>query len=98
MGFGGRQSTVTMVFTHWPREGCFPVSQALRGKCRLKPFLQYFAEGSDTASCQDYEGYEFVACMSEETQIIALFKHCKLQPHIAFSAIHTRFSSEFLLV
>ena len=82
MGFGGRQSTVTMVFMHWPREGCFPVSQALGGKCRcLKPFLQYFAKGSDTASCQDYEEYEFVECMSEETQIVDLFKHCKLQPH-----------------
>jgi len=22
-----------MVFTHWPREDCFPVSGALRGKC-----------------------------------------------------------------
>ena len=73
---GGRQSTVTMVFTHWPREDCFPVSRALGGKCRcLKPFLQYFATGSDTASCQDYEEYEFVECMSEETRIIDLFKH-----------------------
>ena len=32
--FGGRQSTVTMVFTRWPREDSFPVSQALGGKCR----------------------------------------------------------------
>ena len=24
----------------------------------FKPFLQYFATGSDTASCQDYEDYE----------------------------------------
>ena len=78
MGFGGCQSTVTMVFTHWSREGCFPVSQALGGKCRC---LKHFAKGSDTASCQDYEEYEFVECMLEETQIIDLFKHCKLQPH-----------------
>ena len=71
-----------MVFTHWPREDCFPVSRALGGKFRrLKPFLQYFATGSDTASCQDYEEYEFVECMPEETQIIDLFKNCKLQPH-----------------
>ena len=82
LGFGGRQSNVTMVFTHWPREDFFPVSRALGGKFRcLKPFLQYFATGSDTASCQDYEEYEFVECMPEETQIIDLFKHCKLQPH-----------------
>ena len=32
--FGGRQSTVTMVFTRWPREDTFPVSRALGGKCR----------------------------------------------------------------
>ena len=47
----------------------------------FKPFLQYFATGSDTASCQDYEKYEFVDCLSEETQIINIFTHCKLQPH-----------------
>ena len=80
--FGGRQSTVTMVFTRWPREDSFPVSRALRGQCRrLRPPLQYFATGSDTSSGQDYEEYEFVECLSEETQIIDLFKHCKLQPH-----------------
>ena len=36
----------------------------------IKPFLQYFATGSDSASCQDYEEYEFVNCLWEETQII----------------------------
>ena len=38
----------------------------------FKPFLQYFATASGTASSQDYEEYEFVECLSEETQIIAL--------------------------
>ena len=28
------------------------------------------------ASLQDYEGYEFVECLSEETQTIVLFTHC----------------------
>ena len=32
--FGGRQSTVTMVFTRWPREDSFSVSRVLGGKCR----------------------------------------------------------------
>ena len=50
----------------------------------FKPFLQYFAKGSDTTSCQDYEVYEFVECVSEKTQIIDLFKHCKLQPRKLF--------------
>ena len=40
----------------------------------FKLFLQYFATGSDTASCQDYEEYEFVDYLSEETQI-DLFTH-----------------------
>ena len=43
----------------------------------FKPFLQYFATGSDTASCQDYEEYEVVKFLSEETQIIGIFTHCK---------------------
>ena len=38
----------------------------------FKPFLQYFATGSSTASCQDYEEYKFVECFLEETQIIDL--------------------------
>ena len=36
----------------------------------FQPFLQYFAAGSGTASCQDYEEKEFVEGFSEETQII----------------------------
>ena len=32
--FGGGQLTFTMVFTRWPREDFFSVSQALGGKCR----------------------------------------------------------------
>ena len=80
--FVGRQSTLTMVFTLWPREDSFPVSRALGGTCwPFKPFLQCFATGCDTGSCQDYEEYEYVECLSEETQIIDLFTHYKLQPH-----------------
>ena len=37
--FGGRQSTVTMVFIRCPREDSFPVSRVLGGKFRrLSPF------------------------------------------------------------
>ena len=32
-------------------------------------------EQADTSSCQDYEEYEFVEYLSEETQIIDLFTH-----------------------
>ena len=60
----------------------------------FQPFLQYFAAGSDTASCQDYEEKEFVECFSEETQIIDIFTHCNC--HISF--LIARNSSEFLLV
>ena len=82
---------VSMVFTRWPR--------ALGGTFRhfgtFKPFLQYFATGSDTALCQDYEEYEFVECVTEETQMIDLFTHCKLQSHIKLSrfTLATRLSS-----
>ena len=80
--FVGRQSTLTMVFTRWPRDDSFPVSRALGGTCwPFKPFLQYFATGCDSCSCQDYEEYEYVECLSEKTQIIDLFTHYKLQPH-----------------
>ena len=70
----------------------FPVSRALGGKYwRLS---RYFSTGSDTASCQYYEEYEFVECLSEETQIINLFKHCKLQPHkLSQYTLATRLSS-----
>ena len=55
--------------------------QSQRMISAFKPFLQYFAIGSDAASCPDYEEYEFVELLSEENQIINLFTHCKLQPH-----------------
>ena len=50
----------------------------------FKPFFQYFATGSGTASCQDYEEYEFVECLSEETQIISIFLHTLSYNHISF--------------
>ena len=76
--FGGRQSTVTMGFHALAQSRLFPRFSSTR---KNKSFLQYFATGSGTASCQDYEEYEFVECLSEETQIIDLFTNCKLQPH-----------------
>ena len=56
-------------------------SSTWRNMSAFKPFLQYFATGPDSDSCQDYEEYEFVECLSEKTQIIDLFTHYKLQPH-----------------
>ena len=49
----------------------------------FEPFLQYFATGSDTASCQDYEEYEVVEFLLEEIQIIDLFTHLSYN-HIGF--------------
>ena len=88
--FGGRQSTVTMVFTHWPRKESFPVFLSTERKMlAFKPFLQYFATGSDTTSCQDYKEYEFVECLSEETQIVDLISTVSYNHIITFS-IHAR--------
>ena len=57
-------------------------------------FLQYFATGSHTASCQDYEENKSVECFWEETQIIDIFTHCKLQPHkLSQYTLATRLSS-----
>ena len=74
--FGGRQSTVTMGFHALAQSRLSPRFSSTRTN---KSFLQYFATGSGTASCQDYEEYEFVECLSEETPIIDLFTNCKLQ-------------------
>ena len=54
---------------------CFSSTQ--RKMSAFKRFLRYFATGSDTISSQDYEGYEFVKSLLEETQIMDLFTHCK---------------------
>ena len=60
--FGGRQSTVTMVFHALAQSRFFPrFSSTRKNMPAFKPFLQYFATGSGTASCQDYEEYEFIA-------------------------------------
>ena len=60
----------------------------------FQPVLQYFATGSDTGLCQDYEEYKFVERFSEETQIIDIFTHCKLQPHkLSQYTLATRLSS-----
>ena len=92
--FGGRQSTVTMVFKRWSRADSFPVSRALARTClRLSPFSNIFATESGTASCPEEE-YEFVECLSAETQIIDLFTHSKLQPHkLSQCALAARLSS-----
>ena len=44
----------------------FPRFSSTRKKMSMfKPCLEYyFATGSDTASCEDYEEYEFVECVS----------------------------------
>ena len=76
--FGGRQSTVTMGFHALAQGRLSPRFSSTR---KNKSFLQCFATGSGTASYQDYEEYEFVECLSEETQIIDLFTNCKKQPH-----------------
>ena len=69
-------------FHAWTKRRFFPRFSSTRRKMStFKSFLQYFATGPDTASCQDYEGYEFVECLLEETQMIVLFTSCKLQPH-----------------
>ena len=76
--FGGRQSNITTGLTHWTRKDSFPVSRALEGKCQhLNGFCDILLQDLTPLSSQDYEGYEFVKSLSEETQIMDLFTHCK---------------------
>ena len=79
-----------MVFMHWPRKESFPVFLSTERKILVfKLFLQYFATGSDTTSCQDYKEYEFVVCLSQEIQIVNLISTASYNHIIAFS-IHPR--------
>ena len=87
--FGGHQSTVTMVFHSLAQSRFFPRFSSTRKNMPVfKPFLQYFATGSGIALCQDYEEYEFVECLSEETQL-STYTHCKLQRHKLFQCTLT---------
>ena len=54
-----------------------------RRKLKLSTYLNTLSYNhiSSPRSCQDIEEYGFVESLSEETQIIDLFKHFKLQPH-----------------
>ena len=80
--FGGRQSTVIMGFHTLAQSRLSPLFSSTR---KNKSFLQCFATGSSTASCQDYE---------EETQIIDLFTNCNLQPHtLSQCTLATRLNS-----
>ena len=89
--FGGLQSTVTIIFHVLAQSRFFPRFSSTR---KNNSFLQYFATGSGTALCQDYEECEFVECLSEETQIIDLFTNCKLQPHkLSQCTLATRLNS-----
>ena len=89
--FGGHQSTVTMGFHVLAQSRPSPGFSSTR---KNKSSLQYFATGSGTASCQDYEEYEFVDCLSEETQIIDLFTNRNLQPHkLSLFTLATRLNS-----
>ena len=45
--------------------------------------LQYFATGSGTASCQDYEEYEFVECLSEKLKL-STYLQTVSNNHISF--------------
>ena len=89
--FGGRQSTVTMGFHALAQSR---LSARFSSTRKNKSFLQYFVTGSGTASCQEYEEYEFVECLSEETQIIDLFTNRNLQPYkLSQCTLATRLNS-----
>ena len=83
--FDGRQSTVTMVFSLWPREDSFPVSRALGGTCwRLSHFRNILLQDLTPLHVK----------ITKLNWIIDLFTHCKLQPHkLSQYTLATRLSS-----
>ena len=83
--FGGRQSTVTMVFHALALRRFFlHFLSSRKNMLAFQPFLQYFATGSHTASCQDYKENKFVECFWEETQIIDIFTHCNTRSQLVW--------------
>ena len=71
-----------MIFTRWPREDSFPISRALGGTCCcLSRFCNILLQELTPLHVKITRSYEFVEPLPEETQIIDLFTHCKLQPH-----------------
>ena len=77
--FSGRQSTVGQ------EKNFSPFLEHSKKILAFKQFLQYFATGSDTSSCQDYEEWDECCCQRELT-------HCKLQMnnHINFLNIRSQ--------
>ena len=69
-------------------------SSTRRNMLAFKPFLQYFATGSDTASSQDYEEYEIVECLSEEIQIIDFTQYLNT---VSYNHIHICKLSQYTL-
>ena len=57
--FGGRQSTVTMVFTRWPREDSFPFSRKCR---RLSRFCNIFQQDLTPLHVKIMWSTNFVEC------------------------------------
>ena len=86
--FSGHQSTVGQ------EKNFSPFLEHSKKILAFKQFLQYFATGSDTSSCQDYE--ECDECLSEETQIMDFFTHCKLQMNTHINFLNIR--SQLILV
>ena len=78
--FGGRPSTVTMSFHALAQSRLSPRFSSTR---KNKSFLQYFATGSGTALCQDYEEYEFVECLSEKLKL-STYLQTVSNNHISF--------------
>ena len=82
---GGRQSTVTMVLTRWPREDSwrfFPVSRALGGTCRrLSRFCNILLQDLTPLHVKITRSTNLLSVGRRRLQVIDLFIHYKLQPH-----------------
>ena len=98
--FGGRQSTVTMVFTRWPRADFFPISRALGRIClRLSRFCNILLQDPAQLHVNITRSTNLSSvCRRKLINYRLIHTVSLIQPHKLSQCMHARNSSEFLLV
>ena len=92
--FGGRQSTVTMVFHALPRADSFPVSRALGRTCpRLSRFCNILLQHPAQLHLKITRSTNLLSVCRRKL-ILSPYTHCKLQPNkLSQCTFATRLSS-----
>ena len=100
MQFGGCQSTVTMVFTRWPREDSFPLSWALGGTCwHLNRFCNILPQDVTLLHVKITRSTNLLSVCRRKLKL-STYLHTVSYKHISFLSTHSQLlsllaSSEF---